>query len=98
MWGICVDRKAWENGLFQTVVQYKTDNGKAFVISPEIKYEPDIKGIRELPAPPRFVYGEQVSSSNHLDMTDVITGIRWHFKLNYCFYTISINGKKKSKR
>lgn len=98
MWGICVDSKAWEDGLFQAVVQYKIDNGKAFVISPKVNYELDIKRIRDLPAPPRFVYGEQVASRNHLDMTGVIIGIRWHFKHNCYFYTISINGKKKSKR
>ena len=98
MWGICLDSKAWEDGLFQAVVQYKIDNSKALVMSPKANYELDIKKIRELPAPPRFVYGEQVSPCNHPDMTGVIIGIRWHFKRNCCFYIISVNGKKKSKR
>ena len=81
MWGICLDSKALEDGLFQAVVQYKIDNGKALVISPKANYELDIKRIRKLPAPPRFVYGEQVQPRNHLDMTGVIIGIRWHFKI-----------------
>lgn len=98
MWGICFDSKALEDGLFQSVVQYKIDNSKALVMSPKANYELDIKRIRELPAHPRFVYGEQVSPCNHPDMTGVIIGIRWHFKRNCCFYTISINGKMKSKR
>lgn len=98
MWGICLDSKALENGLFQAVVQYRTDNNKALVILPEVHYELDIKSIRELPAPPRFVYGEQVSPCNHLDLTGVIVGIHWHFRRNCCFYTISINEKTRSKR
>ena len=98
MWGICLDGKALEDGLFQAVVQYKIDNSKALVILPKENYELDIKEIRELPAPPRFVYGEQVSPRNHPDMTGVIIEIRWHFKRNCYFYTISVNGKKKSKR
>ncbi len=98
MWGICLDSKALEDGLFQTVVQYEIDNSKALVISPKANYELDIKGIRELPAPPRFVYGEQVSPRNHPGMTGMIIGIRWHFKRNCCFYTISVNGKTRSKR
>ena len=65
MWGICLDSKALEDGLSQAVVQYKIDNSKALVISPKANYELDIKRIRELPAPPRFVYGEQVSPRNH---------------------------------
>ncbi len=35
MWGICLDSKALEEGLFQTVVQYKIDNSKAIVILPK---------------------------------------------------------------
>lgn len=98
MWGICLDTKTSEDGLFQAVVQYRTDNSKAFVILPVANYELDIKRIRELPAPPRFVYGEQVSLRSHLDMTGVIVGIHWHFKRNCCFYTISINERTRSKR
>ncbi len=43
MWGICLDGKAWEDGLFQAVVQYKIDNSKALVMSPKANYELDIK-------------------------------------------------------
>lgn len=43
MWGICLDGKALEDGLFQAVVQYKIDNSKALVISPKANYELDIK-------------------------------------------------------
>ena len=98
MWGICLDSKALEDGLFQAVVQYKIDNGKALVISPKANYELDIKRIRKLPAPPRFVGPSSNSPCNHPDMTGVIIGIRWHFKRNCCFYTIRINGKTRSKR
>ncbi len=81
--GICLDSKAWENGLYQAVVQYKIDNRKALIISPKASYELDIREIQELPASPRFVYGEQVSPCNHPDMTGVIIGIRWHYISNF---------------
>ena len=69
MWGLYLDSKAFEDGLFHAVVQYKIDNSKALVMSPKANYELDIKRIRELPALPRFVYGEQVSPCSHPDMT-----------------------------
>lgn len=43
MWGICLDSKAGEDGLFQAVVQCKIDNSKALVMSPKANYELDIK-------------------------------------------------------
>ena len=98
MWGICLDSIAMEDGLFQAVVQYKIDNSKALVILPKANYELDIKEIMELPAPPRFVYGEKVSPCNHLNITGVIVRIHWHFKRNCYFYTISVNEKIRSKR
>lgn len=98
MWGICLDIKTREDGLFQAVVQYKIDNSKAVIILPKAHYELDIKRIRGLLAPPRFVYGEQVSPCNHPDIIGVVVGIHWHFKRNCCIYTISVNGKTKSKR
>lgn len=97
MWGIYLDSKAFEDGLFQAVVQYKIDNGKALVMLPKANYELDIKRIRELSAPPQFIYGEKVSPCNRPDMIGVIVGINWHFKRNRCFYTISINEKMRSK-
>lgn len=72
MWGICLDSKAFEAGLFQAVVQYKIDNDKALVMLPEVHFELDIKRIRELPTPPRFIYGEQVSLCSHPDTVGVI--------------------------
>ncbi len=45
MWGIWLDSKALEVGLFQAVVQYKIDNGKALVISPKANYGLYIKRI-----------------------------------------------------
>jgi hypothetical protein len=98
MWGICLDSKTLEDGLFQTVVQYKIDNRKAIIILPKANYELDIKRIRELPISPRFVYGDQVSPCNHPDIIGVVVGIHWHFKRNCCIYRISVNGKTKSKR
>ena len=43
MWGLYLDSKAFEDGLFHAVVQYKIDNSKALVISPKANYELDIK-------------------------------------------------------
>ena len=59
MWGIYLDIKAFEDGLFQAVVQYKIDNGKALVMLPKPNYELDMKRIRELPAPPRLFMGNK---------------------------------------
>ena len=98
MWGIYLDSRAFKDGLFQAVVQYKIDNGKALAMLPKANYELDIKRIRELQAPPRFVYGEKVSPCNHPDMVGVIVGINWHFKRACCFYTISVNEKIRKKR
>lgn len=98
MWGLYLDSKAFKDGLFRAVVQYKIDNGKALVILPKANYELDIKEIMELPVSPRFVYGEKISPCKYPDMTGVIVGIHWHFKLNCYFYTISVNEKTRSKR
>lgn len=99
MWGICLDSNAIQEGLFQTVIQYEiADNGEILITLPETVYTPDIKHILELSVPPKYFYGERVSPCNHPDITGVICGIYWHFKLNCCFYTIKVNGKVKSKR
>ena len=100
MWGVCLDSKSLENGLFQTVVQYKIDpmDNNAVVILPKADYKLDIKGIRELPVHPQYTYGEKVSPYNHPDMIGVIVAINWHFKLNRYFYTIEVNEQPKSKR
>ncbi len=34
MWGLYLDSKAFEDGLFHAVVQYKIDNSKAACTSP----------------------------------------------------------------
>lgn len=99
MWGICLDSEAIQEGLFQKVIQYSVnENGEVVITLPETAFKPDIKQIRELSAPPKFIYKEQVSPCNHPDITGIICDIHWHFKLNCCFYKISINGKVKSKR
>ena len=96
MWGICLDI---EGSLSQAVVQYEiADNGEVLITLPETTYKPDIKYIRALSGAPKYSYGDQVSPCNHPDITGVICGIHWHFKLNCCFYTIKVNGKVKSKR
>ncbi len=96
MWGICLDI---EGSLSQAVVQYEiADNGEVLITLPETTYKPDIKYIRALSGAPKYSYGDQVSPCNHPDITGVIYGIHWHFKLNCCFYTIKVNGKVKSKR
>ena len=99
MWGICLDSEVIQDGLFQKVIQYETDeNGKVVITLPKTACSPDIKHIRELPEPPKHIYGEQVSPSNHPDMIGVVCGIGWHFKRNCCFYAIKVDGKIKSKR
>lgn len=99
MWGICLDSKAIQEGLFQSVIQYRIkENGEVVIILPETAYRPDIKYIKELSIPPRYAYGEEVSPCNHPDIIGIICDVRWHFKLNCCFYKIKVNGRVKSKR
>lgn len=86
-------------GLFQRVIQYKTDgNSKAVITLPKTAYKADVRNIRELPVPPKHTYGERVSLCNHPDMIGKIVAVHWHFKRNCCFYIIKVAGKVKSKR
>lgn len=99
MWGICLDNNVIQEGLFQTVIQYEIkENGEVVIILPETVYKPDIKFIKELSVPPQYIYGEQVLLCDHPDITGIICGVCWHFKLNCCFYKIKVNGRVKSKR
>ncbi len=37
MWGVCLDSNAIQDGLFQTVIQYKRkENGEVVIISPKL--------------------------------------------------------------
>ena len=99
MWGVCLDSNAIQDGLFQTVIQYKRkENGEVVIISPKTTYKLDIKHVKELSAPPQYIYGECVSPRNHPDMIGIVCDIAWHFKLNCYFYIIKVNGRPKSKR
>lgn len=99
MWGVCLDSNAIQDGLFQTVIQYKRkENGEVVIISPKTTYKLDIKHVKELSAPPQYIYGECVSPCNHPDMIGIVCDIAWHFKLNCYFYIIKVNGRPKSKR
>lgn len=90
---------AIQDGLFQTVIQYKRkENGEVVIISPKTTYKLDIKHVKELSAPPQYIYGECVSPCNHPDMIGIVCDIAWHFKLNCYFYIIKVNGRPKSKR
>ena len=52
MWGVCLDSNAIQDGLFQTVIQYKRkENGEVVIISPKTTYKLDIKHVKELSAP-----------------------------------------------
>jgi hypothetical protein len=54
MWEVCLDSQSIQEGLSQTVIQYKIkENGEAVIILPETAYKPDIKYIKELPVPPQ---------------------------------------------
>ena len=58
MWGVCLDSNAIQDGLFQTVIQYKRkENGEVVIISPKTTYKLDIKHVKELSAPPQYIYG-----------------------------------------
>ena len=91
MWGVCLDSNAIQDGLFQTVIQYKRkENGEVVIISPKTTYKLDIKHVKELSAPPQYIYGECVSPCNHPDMIGIVCDIAWHFKLNCYFYIINV--------
>ena len=99
MWGICLDRNAIQEGLFQTVIQYEmAENGEVLITLPETVYKPNIKCIRELSISPKYSYGDPVSLCNHPNITGIICGIHWHFKLNCCIYKLKINGNVKRRR
>lgn len=100
MWGICFDTEICNGQLFQAVVSYEPDsaNKEAVILLPEGNYKVDISKIKELPTPPRYTYGQQVSPRNHPDMVGVIANIRWHGGQNCCFYQIKVGNKIKSKR
>lgn len=61
MWGIYLDIKAFEDGLFQAVVQYKIDNGKALVMLPKPNYELDMKRIRVASTSPVYLWGTSLA-------------------------------------
>lgn len=99
MWGICLDSSACQNGLFQGVIQYEiSSNNEVRIISPRTSCRVDFKKIRELPIPPKYVYGQRVIPRNHPDIIGVIMEIRWHFKRECCFYIIQVGKRIKSKR
>ena len=98
MWGVCLDSNAIQDGLFQTVIQYKRkENGEVVIISPKTTYKLDIKHVKELSAPPQYIYGECVSPCNHPDMIGIVCDIAWHFKLNCYFYIIKDNTESQTK-
>ena len=44
MWEVCLDSQYIQEGLSQTVIQYKIkENGEAAIILPETAYKPDMK-------------------------------------------------------
>ena len=46
MWGLCLDRNAIQEGLFQTVIQYEmTENGEVLIILPETVYKAKIFSV-----------------------------------------------------
>jgi len=100
MWGICLDSGSIQEGLFQMVIQYEiSEEGEVAIILPETAYRPYIKHIKKLPiSSPKYIYGESVYPCNHSNLLGEICSIRWHFKLNCCFYAIKVDGKIKSKR
>lgn len=99
MWGICLDISTWQDGLYQAVIQYEmSGDNQAVIISPRANCKVDLKKTRELSAPPKYIYGQQVVPCNHPDIIGVIVKIHWHFKRECCFYIIQVGKKIKSKR
>ncbi|MDE6731710.1 MAG: hypothetical protein K2J77_02385 [Oscillospiraceae bacterium] len=97
MWGVCLDINAPE--LFQTVVQYiEKDEKTAVLISPENDYALALESIKQLSAPPEFVYGARVSPLIRPEIEGSIARIFWHFDKKRYYYKIEINGEFKSKR
>ncbi len=42
MWGICLDNNSMQEGLFQKVIQYITDdNGNVMILSPQTTFIPN---------------------------------------------------------
>ena len=99
MWGICLDISIYGGKLFQHVVEYRlSDNEKAVVIQPFSGIEIDMKHIKSLDIPPKFVYGDTVIPADRPDKTGIIKDIIWHFEKGEPYYHIGIDNRMISRR
>ena len=91
----------WDNmALFQRVVTYVEKSSEIVTIKHfcfDVTYDVPAKDIRKIDAPV-YIYGDIVSPTNHPEMLGVISGIGYYFKTHEPCYSISIKGKRKSKR
>lgn len=99
MWGVCLDNQAMEVGLFQAVIRYEIDhlNNTVVVTLPKTDLRLCVEKIKQLPSPPKFVYGDKVYLC-HSGLKGVISAIIWHFKFNCCYYMVEVDGKMNRKR
>ena len=99
MWGICLDVSLCEGKLFQRVIEYKIkEKNTAIIIQPTPNIEIDLKFISTIDNPPKFKYGDLVSSFNIIDKKGRIRKIVWHFKNHTFIYYIEVGNKKVLRR
>ena len=94
MWGVCLAHSADE--LFQTIIQYEVQDGKALISKSGLTV--DLKHIKPLCDPPEYVFDSSVSPIDHPELAGKIAKIYWHFNRECYYYKISVNGKMKSRR
>lgn len=103
MWGVCIDIKQYEAGIYQQVVLYEMrKDGSVLILMPEraagVICSKGEEEILALPAPPKYIYGQRVFPVNHPERQGIISKIGWHFKRTCCFYAIAVEGKMQKKR
>ena len=86
--------------IFQRAIEYEPslENNKAIIIQPFSGYQIDVKKVKSIVNPPKYIYGDCICPTNHPDMKGKIRDIIWHFKNQTFNYYIEVNNKKVSKR
>ena len=68
MWGVCLDNQAMDVGLFRAVIRYEIDhlNNTVVVTLPKTDLRLCVEKIKQLPSPPKFVYGSHEQNSKRV--------------------------------
>ena len=68
MWGVCLDNQAMDVGLFRAVIRYEIDhlNNTVVVTLPKTDLRLCVEKIKQLPSPPKFVYGSHEQHSKRV--------------------------------